>query len=106
MTSLIASRAFCGSAFRMSARIRAITSLARFPSRIMRLTASRASSRSGRLAAEPAQAGIAVGDDAGERLIDFVGDRGRQLSQRHHPRDVREFRLRSCATPPRPACAP
>ena len=47
-----------------------------------------------RIAGEPAQAGIAVRDDGGERLIDFMGDGGRQLPHGHHPREMRQFRLR------------
>src|SRR5262249_53757559 len=42
---------------------------------------------------QPPQASRAVGDDRGERLRDFMGDRGRQLAQRHHPRDVGQLHL-------------
>ena len=54
---------------------------------------ARASSRSW-LAAEPAQAGIGIGDHGGERLVDFMGNRGRQLPHRRDAIDVRELRLR------------
>jgi len=47
-----------------------------------------------RLEGEQSQANLAVGDDRGDRLINFVGDRGCQLSHSHHAGDVREFRLR------------
>ena len=50
--------------------------------------------RARRLEGEQSQANLAVGDDRGERLVNFVGDRGRQLSQSHHAADVREIRLR------------
>src|SRR6202035_4188987 len=43
---------------------------------------------------EPTQTGFRVGADACKRLVDFVGDRSGQLSQRRHARDVSEFRLR------------
>jgi hypothetical protein len=43
----------------------------------------------GSSAIEPAQAGLGVGDDCGERLVHFVGDRGSQLSQRRHARAAR-----------------
>jgi hypothetical protein len=45
------------------------------------------------LACEPAQTGIAIVDDGGERLVHLMGNRGRQLSQGHHARDVCQFRL-------------
>src|ERR1700683_3828044 len=47
-----------------------------------------------RLEREQSQANLAVRDDGGDRLVNFVGDRSRQLSQSHQPTDVREFRLR------------
>ena len=43
---------------------------------------------------EPAHAGIGAIDHGAERLIDFMGDRGRQLAQRRQPRHVGQLRLR------------
>jgi hypothetical protein len=37
---------------------------------------------------------MAIGSDGGERLVDLMGDRCRQLSDRCQPRHAREFRLR------------
>src|SRR6266849_5239374 len=48
----------------------------------------------GRLTHQPAQAGAAVGDNGGKRLINFMRDGGGHLAQRSDPRDVSEFRLR------------
>jgi hypothetical protein len=48
----------------------------------------------GRLAGQPAQAGIGVGDHPGERLLDFMGNRRRQLPHRRDAVDVRELHLR------------
>src|SRR6266850_4072599 len=42
---------------------------------------------------EPAQTGAGIVDECAERLIDFMCDRGGQLSQRRHPRDVSQFDL-------------
>ena len=42
---------------------------------------------------EPAQRGISVCDGPCERLIDFVGDGGRQFSHRHHAINMRQLRL-------------
>jgi hypothetical protein len=47
-----------------------------------------------RIPRQPAQAGVGISDYCGQRLIDFVRDRGGQLSERGHPRDVGPFRLR------------
>jgi len=47
----------------------------------------------GSFAAEPAQTGLGVGDDGGERLVDFMGDRGGQLTQGCHARDMRQLHL-------------
>src|SRR5271163_3842733 len=47
-----------------------------------------------RLKVEPSQARVAIGDDASERLVDFVRDRGRQLPQGRQPRGVGELSLR------------
>src|SRR6266508_57673 len=44
---------------------------------------------------EPAQTGAGIVDECPERLIDFMGNRGRNLSQRRHPRDVSQLHLRS-----------
>src|SRR3984957_18026455 len=46
------------------------------------------------LAIEPAQSSLCVGFDRGERLIQFVGDRGRQLAHRRDAVGVGEFQLR------------
>src|SRR5580704_4585883 len=46
------------------------------------------------LAVEPAQAGLAIGDDAGERLVHLVGDRGTHLAERGHARGMSQRRLR------------
>src|SRR5258708_469726 len=46
------------------------------------------------LAVEPAQAGLAIGDDAGERLVHLVGDRGTHLPERGHTRGMGQRRLR------------
>jgi hypothetical protein len=43
---------------------------------------------------EPAYAGRCVGDNGGERLVDLVSDRGAQLSQGRHARNMSELRLR------------
>ena len=48
----------------------------------------------GRVAVEPAQAGCGVGDDGGQRLVHLMGDRGGELPERRHARDMRKFRLR------------
>ena len=45
------------------------------------------------LGGEPAHAGIGAIDHGAERLIDFMGDRGRQLAQRRQPCHVRQLRL-------------
>ena len=46
------------------------------------------------LRGEPAHAGIRAIHHGTERLIDFMGDRGRQLAQRRQPRHVRQLCLR------------
>src|SRR3954447_6618045 len=43
------------------------------------------------VAREPAQAGAAIGDDGGERLIDLMRDRSRQLSQARDTSHMREL---------------
>ncbi len=48
-------------------------------------------------AVDPAQACAAVGHDAGQRLVDLVGDRRRQLAQRGHARHVRQLGLHPLA---------
>ncbi len=48
----------------------------------------------GRLGAKPAQSGVCVGDRRGERLVDFMGNRGCQLPHRRDAIDVRELHLR------------
>src|SRR5690242_16891866 len=47
-----------------------------------------------RLGAQPAQGGMGIGDCRRDRLHDFMGNRGRQLSHRRDAIDVRELRLR------------
>ena len=42
----------------------------------------------------PVQTGVGVGDDGRQRLVDLMGDRGRELAHRRHAGDVRELRLR------------
>jgi hypothetical protein len=44
-----------------------------------------------RVEVEHPQARAGIGDDAGERLIDLVGDRGRQRAEGRDPRYVREL---------------
>ena len=44
-------------------------------------------------APEPAQAGLAVGDDGGQRLVDLMGDRGGELAQGGDARDMGELAL-------------
>ena len=46
------------------------------------------------LTIQPVQTCRAVRRDAGERLVDLVGDRGRQLPHRRDAIDVSQFRLR------------
>src|SRR5437762_631350 len=43
---------------------------------------------------KPGLAGVAVGHDGGERLVDFVSDGCRQFSHRHDARNMSQFRLR------------
>ena len=45
----------------------------------------------GDLARQPAQAGLAVGDDGGQRLVDLMGDRGRELAQGGDARHMGEL---------------
>jgi len=45
-------------------------------------------------AVEPAQTGLGVGDDGGERLVHFMGDRGCNFPERRDARYVCEIRLR------------
>ena len=59
-----------------------------------RARASRASSRFGMGHRQPAQAGIAVGHDARQRLVNFVGNGGCQFSHRHDPCDMSQLCLR------------
>src|SRR6202162_5540260 len=49
--------------------------------------------RVGSSAAEPAQTGLGVGDDTGERLVHFMGDRCRQFAQGCYARYVCELHL-------------
>src|ERR1700685_4032093 len=92
-TSLTSSGTFSISVLFASARTRRITSLARLPSSIIHSTERRAAFRSG-IPVEPAQTGLGVGDDAGERLFHFVGDRSRQFAQGCYAHDMGQIRLR------------
>ena len=74
-------------------RIRAITSPARSPVPDDALQTGARLVEVGRVARQPAQAGVAVSGDPGERLVDLVGNRGGQLAHGHHTRDVSQFRL-------------
>jgi hypothetical protein len=47
----------------------------------------------GRVARQPAQGGVAVGGDPGERLVNLVRDGGRHFSHRHDPRDMSQLSL-------------
>ena len=53
----------------------------------MRFSAARASLEVGLGVTQPAQGGVAVGDDRGERLIDLVGDRSGHRAHRRQTRD-------------------
>jgi hypothetical protein len=46
-----------------------------------------------RAGGDPTQARLRIGDDRGQRLIDFVNDRGGQLSHGRDPRGMGEIRL-------------
>jgi hypothetical protein len=48
----------------------------------------------GRPVAKPAQSRIGVGDHAGDRLVDFMRNRGRKLPHGRYAIDMRELRLR------------
>ena len=48
----------------------------------------------GSFAVEPAQTGLGIDNDGGERLVHFMGDGGSQFTQRRHARYMCEFRLR------------
>ena len=75
-----------------SARSRVITSAARLASRMVRRAVSRAPSMFGGSAASIRRHGASVGDDARQRLIHFVGDRGRQRTQGRHSGHVGQLR--------------
>ena len=94
MTSLMSSRVISGVAFLARSRMRRITLLARSASLITRLDGMARLLDLRRLAVQPPQAGLTIGDDAGKRLVDLVRDRGGQLAERRHARDVRKLRLR------------
>ena len=99
IASLMSNRSCRGGAFLMRARIRPMTSLARLPSLTIRSSACRTSSRSRRLGAKPAQSGVGVGDRRGDRLVDLMGDRGRQLPHGRDAIGVRELHLRLAVSP-------
>src|SRR4030095_14589487 len=48
----------------------------------------------GSVARQPTPTGTGIVDHRGERLVDFVGNRGGHLSQSRHARDVGQLRLR------------
>ena len=75
-----------------SARNRVITSDARLPSRIVRRAVSRAPSTFGGIGGQHPQTGAGVGDDARQRLVDFVRDRRRQCAEARDPGHVCELR--------------
>ena len=77
----------------VSARIRAITSPARLPSRTMSACSFPGFVQVGHICGQPAEAGAAVADDTGKRLIDFMRDRGGQFPHHAHAVDVRELCL-------------
>ena len=51
------------------------------------------------LRGEPAQSGVAVGDHCGNRLVDLMGNRGRQLPHRRDAIGVRQRHLRFPVSP-------
>ena len=89
----------------MSARTRPMTSPARLPSLTMRTSAFLRLDKIRRLGAEPAQSRLAVRDRSANRLVHFMGDRRRELSNRSDPIAVRELHLRF-AVPPLSSRAP
>jgi hypothetical protein len=92
-TSLTSSGTFSMLVLFASARTHRITSLARLPSSIIHCAERRAAFRSGVPRFEPAQTGLGVGYDAGERLAHFMGDRDHQFAQACYARYVCELRL-------------
>ena len=93
MVSFRSSFSLGSAALLVRARMRAITSPARFPSRTMRWTASRDFLHVRHISGQPAQAGAAVAHHARERLVDFMRDRSGQFPHDAHPVDVRKIRL-------------
>ena len=96
----------------MRSLIRLITSPARLPSLTMSRRISRNSFSIEHLGAEEAQRGLRVGDGGADRLLHFMGDRGRELTHRGDAISVRELHLglavgaarwRAASLPP--ACA-
>jgi hypothetical protein len=79
MTSLMSTSSRFEAPFLKSRRIRLMISAARF----VEIRG---------VARQPAQAGVGVGDRTRERLVDLVGDRGRQLSQEGHAGDPLQLR--------------
>ena len=77
-----------------SARTRWITSPARLPSATIDCRVPRASFRLAGSRSSQRRHAAALGDDGGERLVHFMGDRRGELAQRSHARDMREVRQR------------
>src|SRR5208282_3418070 len=51
------------------------------------------------LPAQPAQSGMGIGDRRGNRLVHFMGDRGRELPYRSDAVRVRQFHLHLAVAP-------
>ena len=82
MTSLRSSCTFSTAVRLNRARTRRTTSPASLPSLTIRSAASTALGTLGGDADKPSHAGVSVGDDGCERLIDFVSNRAGQLADR------------------------
>jgi hypothetical protein len=89
---------FLGGAFLTSARVRPITSLARLPSLMIRPRGPPHLLQIGRLGAKRARRSIGVGERRGDRLADFMGNRGRQLPGGSHAIGAGELHLRVAQT--------
>jgi hypothetical protein len=95
---LMFSWSFLGGAFLTSARVRPITSLARLPSLMIRPRGPPHLLQIGRLGAKRARRSIGVGERRGDRLADFMGNRGRQLPGGSHAIGAGELHLRVAQT--------
>ena len=93
MVSFRSSFSCVAAALLVMARMRAITSPARLPSRTMRLSSFPGFLQIRRISGQPAQASTAVTHYARQRLVDFMRDRGGQFTHHAYPVDVREIRL-------------